>query len=274
MMWRMDLHKAGLGRILGLIALLMLVFCQGCSRDPEDTQDVALVTIFAAASTTDAIREVAEAFEQAHEGIRIEMSFASSSTLARQIEQGAPADVYISANPKWMDYLAGLDLIETASRRDLLGNRLALVGPVGTEAVVRLEDGFDLPGSFRGRLALGEPSHVPAGMYAKQSLESLGWWEDLASRLAPAADVRGALRFVETGQTQRGIVYTTDAAASDKVQVVAVFPAESHSPIRYPAAIVKGASTGPVQAFMDFLESPKAAEIFRKLGFEVLQDAN
>jgi molybdate transport system substrate-binding protein len=111
-------------------------------------------------------------------------------------------------------------------------------------------------------------------MYARQALEYFGWWEALESRLAPAADVRGALRFVETGQTQRGVVYTTDAAASDKVQVVAIFPARSHSPIRYPAAIVKGASNASTKAFLDFLQGSQAARIFRKHGFEVLQDAN
>ncbi len=272
MMWRMNSQIAGAGKVFERIVLLMLVFCQGCWQDAEDRQDVTVVTVFAAASTTDAIREVAEAFEESRGAIRIKMSFASSSTLARQIEQGAPAEVCISANPGWMEYLARRSLIEPESRRDFLGNRLALVAPVGSGATAQLEEGFELPGSFSGRLALGDPSHVPAGMYARQALEHFGWWEALESRLAPAADVRGALRFVETGQTQRGVVYTTDAAASAKVEVVALFPPESHSPIRYSAAIIKGASNRSVEAFLDFLLSPEAAEIFRNHGFEVLQD--
>lgn len=255
--------------VWGVLAGLALLG-SGCDRSDEPCQAEGL-TVFAAASTTDAMQEVAQAFCRCHPTWKVQLSFASSSTLARQIEQGAQADVYVSANPKWMDYLAQRGLIQTQTRRDLLANRLALIGPEGAAGAATLDPDFDLPASFPGRLAVGDVSHVPAGMYARQALESFGWWETLSSRLASAADVRGALRFVQTGQALRGIVYTTDAAACPDVAVLAVFPESSHSPIRYPAAAVACDGEG-ARAFLAFLSGPEAAEILGRNGFEVLRE--
>jgi molybdate transport system substrate-binding protein len=169
-----------------------------------------------------------------------------------------------------MDYLERQGLICSGTRRDLLGNRLAMVAAPQADLRIRTRRGFDLAGSFVGRLALGDPQHVPAGMYAAEALKSMGWWDALAGRIAPAADVRRALRFVETGETSLGIVYATDAAASGRVKVLGLLPADSHRPIRYPAAAIVDAS-GQAEAFLTYLSDPEAAEIFTRHGFEVLR---
>ena len=169
-------------------AILAAASLCACSGRPTDANAGGPVTVFAAASTTDAVKQVADLYEK-QTGAEVRLNFAASSTLARQIESGAPADVFLSADEKWMDYLADRGLIDPASRRDLLGNRLVVVVPTDSSLHVRMDKAFDFPASFEGRLAVGDPSHVPAGRYAKEALETMGWWPALADRLAPGADV-------------------------------------------------------------------------------------
>ncbi len=226
------------------------------------------ITVFAAASTTNAIQDIA-ALYQKEKGVMVTPSFAAASALAKQIEQGAPADVFISADLKWMDYLDGKDKIVKVSRRNLLGNQLVLIAPKGKAFPVKLEKDFDLPGAFEGRWCTGDPAGTAAGIYSKQGLTALGWWAALEPRLAAAPDVRSALAFVERGECAMGIVFETDAKVSDKVEVLAIFPADSHDPVLYPAALVQGAKPA-AKGFLDFLLSPKASAIFRQYGFTVL----
>jgi molybdate transport system substrate-binding protein len=226
------------------------------------------ILVLAAASTTNAIQDIAALYEK-EKGVKVVASFAAASALAKQIEQGAPADVFVSADLKWMDYLDGKDKIVKTSRRDLLGNRLVLVAPKGQAFPVKLEKGFDLPGAFQGRWCTGDPAGAAAGIYGKQALTTLGWWAALEPRLAAAPDVRSALAFVERGECPVGIVFETDAKVSDKVEVLGVFPADTHSPVLYPAARVQGAKPA-AQGFLDFLRTPAAANVFRQYGFSVL----
>lgn len=223
--------------------------------------------VFAAASTTNALEDVIAAYT-GRTGRAVTASFASSSTLAKQIAQGAPAGVFISANPKWMDYLETEGLLAEGSRGDLLGNALVLIAPKAAAVPVTVDAALDLPALLGadGRLSVGDPDHVPAGIYAKQALVALGQWAAVEPRLARSNDVRAALALVDRGETPYGIVYATDAAISDGVAVVGTFPEDSHPPITYPAALVKGADA-EAAAFLDFLKGDEAAVIFRRYGF-------
>ena len=228
------------------------------------------VTVMAAASLTDALKDVSVAWAKAgHKPLL--MSFGSSSTLARQIEQGAPANVFASADEKWMDYLATRKLIAADTRKDLLGNDLVLVVPATKPQHVTIAPGFDLLGMLGsdGRLSVGDPAHVPAGIYAEQALKKLGMWDGIQPRLARAEDVRAALRFVELGEAPAGIVYATDAAISKGVSVAGTFPASSHDPVTYHFAVVKTGDTPEARALMTFLASPPARAIFLRRGFKV-----
>ncbi len=236
----------------------------GCGGSDSET-----LSVFAAASTTDVMTEIAAAFT-AEFDTPVRCNFASSSALARQIDQGAEAEVYLSANEKWMDWLESRGRVAAADRCDLLANRLVVVASPEAGIRVRFDPGWDLAGSFAGLLALGDPTHVPAGIYARQALESYGWYAPLEGRLATALNVRAALRLVETGTAELGIVYATDAAASKAVAVVGEVPEGAHDPIRYPAAVLGDAGPG-ARAFLDFLRSPAAAAIFRSYGFTVLE---
>ncbi|MPY70558.1 MAG: molybdate ABC transporter substrate-binding protein [Alphaproteobacteria bacterium] len=227
------------------------------------------VLVFAAASTTEAVDAVVAAYP-APPGGRIHASFASSSTLARQIASGAPAHIYLAANEKWMDWLAERDRIVKGTRRDLLRNALVLVAPRDSTATIRIAPGFDLAGALGNRrLALGDPDHVPAGIYAKQALTALGVWQSVAQRTARASDVRGALALVERAETPFGIVYATDAKASDGIRLIDTFPRDGHSPIVYPVALTKGKNTAEARAFLAFLVSGTARNIFGRFGFIV-----
>jgi len=228
------------------------------------------ITFFAAASTTDVVTEVCRLFGEQKLGTTVP-SFASSSTLAKQIDNGAPADIYISANQKWMDYLAKKGRIDPATRFDLLGNRIVLIAPLDSDLdTVQLVPGFDLAGLLKdGHLAMGDPDHVPAGLYGKAALESLGAWQGVEKHVAGAATVRAALALVERGEVPLGVVYATDAAISRKVKVVAIFPQESHPPITYPVAIVSGRQTAQVDRFISFMKSDQARAIFERAGFTV-----
>ncbi len=229
------------------------------------------VMVFAAASTTNAVTDIGKLYADQTSG-RIKTSFASSSTLAKQIENGAPADLYLSANKKWMDYLEEKKLLVKGSRTDLLGNRIVLIAKADSAIrSIEIAPGFSLIDKLGrdGRLAMGDPAHVPAGMYGKQALETLGVWNDVKKRVAPMKDVRAALALVERGEAPLGQVYATDAAISKKVRVVGTFPPDSHPPIVYPAAAVAGGDSDAAADFLKFLKTPAARKIFEKYGFEV-----
>jgi molybdate transport system substrate-binding protein len=228
------------------------------------------LTVFAAASLTDAIKEVSAQWVAAgHQPLR--MSFGSSSTLARQIEQGAPANLFGSADEKWMDYLGERNLIVNESRKNLLGNDLVLVVPADRPRHVAIEPGFDLLGLLgpTGRLAVGDPTNVPVGIYAEQALKKLGIWDSVSLRLAPSEDVRSGLLLVERGEAPAGIVYATDAAVSKAVMVAGTFPANTHDPISYPFAVIKAGDTTEARKLLAFLAGPQARAVFVRLGFRV-----
>jgi molybdate transport system substrate-binding protein len=231
--------------------------------------ETASVTIFAAASTTNAITDISKLFAEKNKA-KVTHSFASSSTLAKQIEQGAPADVYLSANPKWMNYLAEKQSIEPQSRFDLLGNRIVLIAPASSTVKITVGPKFDLAKVLgNDKLAMGDPDHVPAGIYGKQALVKLGVWKDVEPKVARAKDVRAALALVERGEAPLGVVYATDAAITKKVKVVGVFPENSHPPIVYPVALVKGKGTPTAKSYLEFLKSSAAKTVFEKYGFSV-----
>ncbi|HET6234186.1 MAG TPA: molybdate ABC transporter substrate-binding protein [Acetobacteraceae bacterium] len=228
------------------------------------------LTVFAAASLTDAMKDVSTLWTKAgHPPPR--MSFGASSTLARQIEQGAPVALFASADEKWMDYLAQKNMIVADTRKNLLGNDLVLVVPAEKPLHVTIGPGFDLMGLLgaNGRLATGDPAHVPVGIYAEQALRKLGWWDKVAPRLARTDDVRAALLLVERGEAPAGIVYATDAAVSKAVMVAGTFPASSHDPVSYPFAVVKAGDTPQARALMTFLEGKQARAVFVQRGFKV-----
>lgn len=228
---------------------------------------VADVTAFAAASLTGALTEIAKSFEAKHK-VPVKLSFAASSALAKQIEQGAPADVFISADSKWMDYLDGKGKIDPASRKDLLGNTLVLIAPRGKGFRVSMAKGFDFAGTFTGKLCTGSVESVPIGTYAKEALTDLGWWEGLKSRVVGTEDVRAALNLVERGECDAGIVYETDAKPSPKVEIVGRFPDDSHTPIVYPAARIT--ESDDAGKFLEYLRQAPAGKIFLKYGFKFL----
>jgi molybdate transport system substrate-binding protein len=225
-------------------------------------------TVFAAASLNEALTEIAAAWQRAGHPKPL-LSFAASSTLARQIEQGAPANLFASADQQWMDYLDQRGLIVRETRRDLLANELVLVVPKDRARAIAIGPGFDLAAVLGrdGRLAVGDPAHVPAGLYAQQALTKLGVWPQAEPRLARAQDVRGALRLVELGEAPAGIVYATDAAASAGVAVAGVFPPDSHERITYPFAVVRSGDSPAARALLDFMTGPEARAIFTKRGF-------
>lgn len=224
------------------------------------------VLIYAAASTSKAVSEIIERFNENSTESKAKASFASSSTLAKQIEAGAPAQIFISANPKWMDYLQERDLIVNQSRKDLLSNKIVLITPKEKPIAVEMDKSYNFSKQLTGKICLGDPSHVPAGIYAKQALESMGWWDNVKPHIVGTKDVRAALTFVELAECSAGIVYSTDANESNKVQVVAEFPVNSHRPIVYPIAKLASANES-ADSFFNFISSPQALAIFKKYGF-------
>jgi molybdate transport system substrate-binding protein len=228
----------------------------------------APVTVFAAASLKNALDEVGAQY--ARSGGQARFSYAGSSAIARQIEQGAPADVYVSADADWMNYLAQRKLIVVSSRRDLLTNRLALIAPADSKVVLKIGRGMPLAKILgERRLAVAAPD-VPAGKYAKAALSALGVWDSVSGRLAQAENVRMALQYVARGESPLGIVYDTDAKVEPKVRIVGLFPEGTHPEIVYPAAVVAASKNPDAAKFMAFMSGPQAAAIFRKYGFTVL----
>lgn len=228
------------------------------------------LTVFAAASLKNALDDVSAAWkaETSKETVN---SYAASSALARQIESGAPADIFISADLDWMTYLADRKLIVPGSVVKLLGNRLVLVAPANSAASIKIAPGFDLAGLIAdGRLAICEVKSVPAGKYGKAALEALGVWTTVANRIAQAENARAALMLVATGEAAAGVVYQTDANAEPKVRVLDSFPEDSHPEIVYPAGVVAMSTNPDAAAFVDFLQSPQAQDLFRKQGFTII----
>lgn len=217
----------------------------------------AQLTVFAASSTTEVMKEIGESFTQAT-AKKIHFNFASSGMLARQIEAGAPADIFICANILWMDHLEKRDAILPSSRFTLAKNTLVFIAPKGSQLA------FD--GTIPGRMAVGEFKSVPVGMYTQEALEHMGWLDALKPKLVMSSNARTVLMYVERGETTAGVVYATDARASKKVVVVGTFPEASHSPILYPAAACSEKETA--RAFIKFLQSPKAKAILTQHGFK------
>jgi molybdate transport system substrate-binding protein len=226
------------------------------------------VLVFGAASLTDVLDDLGRAFTgQTH--FQVKSSLAASSVLARQIESGAPADVFFSADLEWMDYLEQRKLLRPGSRHVVVTNRLALIAPVDSKVSVKIAPGFDLMGALgKGKLATGDPDSVPVGKYAHAALEKLGVWDRVSGRIVRAENVRSALAFVARGEAPLGIVYRTDALAEKRVRIVDLFPQDSHPPITYPIALTTRAGA-EAQRFVDFVTSEAAKPIFRRHGFEV-----
>jgi len=249
--------------ILGLFAALAVAPQQAAAQDT--------LAVFAAASLRNALDDVDAAFSKAT-GVKVTASYAASSALAKQIAQGAPADVYVSANIKWMDFLDQKALLAPGTRVDLLGNRLVLIVPKASKLEhVKIEKGFDiakLAGS--GRIAVADVKAVPAGLYAKAALTSLGAWKAAEPKLAQAENVRATLAYVARGETPLGIVYATDAQVELKVKIVGVFPEGSHPAITYPVARLAASKNAHVARYLDFLQTGTAKAIFEKYGFGFL----
>ena len=270
----MSRHKTGLvGRRL-IVASVLLLLVTGAAGSfalqaaPEQTDSI---TVSAAISLKDALDELGPIFQvQQHRknggnGTAVTYNYGGSGTLARQIEQGAPVDVFFSAAEKQMDELAMQGLIVADTRRDLVGNALVLIAPAQASALHSFQD---LSSPAVKTLALGETSTVPAGMYARQTLEHLGLFASLEKKVVYAKDVRAVLTYVETGNADAGMVYQTDANTSKKVRVIAIAPADSHDPILYPAAVLRDAkNSSAARAFLEFLQGADARAVFQKYGF-------
>ncbi len=247
-------------------AIWLLIAACGHSASAQEARPVIM---FAAASLQTALGAVAAEWRR-ETGRQVTVSYASSSALARQIEQGAPADLFASADLDWMDWLQERKLIRPETRRTLLGNSLVLIAARDWAGDVRIERGFGLAAALGdSRLALANPQAVPAGKYARQALESLGVWSDVAPRVAGAENVRAALALVARGEARFGIVYDTDARTEPRVQVVGRFPAESHPPILYPVALTAGSRHPDAAAFLAYLGGPAATRLFEAEGFIV-----
>ncbi|PTS79806.1 molybdate ABC transporter substrate-binding protein [Sphingomonas sp. HMWF008] len=227
----------------------------------------ASLTVFAAASLSDALQAVGKAYT-ARTGVPVRFSFAASNLLAKQIEAGARADLFVSADREWMDHVARAGFLVPRSRRDLLRGRLVLIAPADSRTTLRIAPNFPLAKALgpTGRLAVGDPAYVPAGLYAKAALTRLGVWPSVQGKLASADNVRVALSYVARHAAPLGMVYETDARAERGVKIIGIFPEATHPPIDYPAAIVRGASPA-ARGFAAYLNGTEAKAIFRRFGF-------
>jgi len=258
-----------MGHGFRLLAAAGWIFGLGLAVVPAALAESNL-TVFAAASLKNALDAVNAACEE-QVGGKATVSFAASSALAKQIEEGAPADIFISADLDWMKYLSERKLIRPDTETHLLGNRIVLIAPADSSAATEIAKGFDLAGLLGdGKLAMANVDSVPAGKYGKAALETLGVWGSVEGRVAQAENVRAALALVSTGEAQLGIVYQTDAKADSKVKVVGVFPEDSHPPIVYPVAQTAESKSEAAPAFLKCLQSSKAASLFEEQGFTVL----
>ena len=225
-------------------------------------------TVFAAASLKNALDDIVKVHET-RTGIKVVVSYAASPALARQIEAGAPVDLFMAADLDWMDYLEKRSLIQQGSRQNLLRNRIVLIAPSNSKTTIKIAPNFPLASELgKERLAMADPNSVPAGKYGKASLEALGVWKDVQARVASAENVRAALLLVARGEAPFGIVYSTDAVVEPKVRIVDQFPENTHPPIAYPAALVVTSRSGAAAAFLGSLNQPAARAIFEKYGFK------
>lgn len=228
------------------------------------------VVVFAAASLKTALDAIGKQWT-AETGKTITASYAASSALAKQIESDAPADIFGSADLKWMDYAQEKKLIKPESRVSLLGNTLVLIAPKDAPVSLKIAKSFDLAGTLGdGKLATGDPKSVPVGLYAQEALTNLGVWDAVSPKIAATDNVRSALAFVARGEAKLGIVYQTDANSEPKVVVVDTFPASSHKPIVYPFALTASSKNPNAEAFLAYLKSPAAAKVFEGQGFAIL----
>ena len=249
-----------------LLSILMVFLFFGCVQKSQKKQSTELL-VFSGAGLTNVVTELAEIYEAENE-IDIKLNFASSGTLARQIEQGAQPSVYISANEKWVDYLIDLDLVVHDSKEKVVGTSMAVIVPSDSEIDTStfLDDFSE---QFNGRLSIGDPKHVPAGDYAWKAIESGGYADALKDRILPAKDVRSALMVVELGEVEMGIVYKTDALKSNKVKIVSIVPDNLHPPIGFYASILKNKNNEETRLFYNFLTSNEAKNIWIKHGFKI-----
>jgi molybdate transport system substrate-binding protein len=246
---------------IGAIAAAVFVTMAPASAD---------ILVFGAASLKNALDDV-NARYQRKTGGKIVVSYGASSTLAKQLESGAPADIFISADLDWMDYVAQRKLIKPETRSNFLGNKLVLIAPADSKVTLTIGPNFPLAQALgSGRLTMADPASVPAGKYGKASLEALGVWASVSDKIAPAQDVRTALAYVSRGEAPLGIVYQTDAAADKGVKIVGAFPASTHPPIIYPIAVTAVSNNPGVGAYMSFLKSSEARSAFESQGFVVL----
>jgi molybdate transport system substrate-binding protein len=246
----------------------LLAFLIGMAPLHAADSNTRPLLVFAAASLTDVMEEIGKAYAR-ETGQQVKVSYAASSALAKQIEAGAGADVFFSADTDWMDYLADRNLTDKSTRKDLLGNRLVLVAPAKSSVQLKIAPSFALAAALgKRRLSTGDPDSVPAGKYAKTALTTLGVWNDVADRLIRAENVRAALTFVSRGESPLGIVYETDALIDKGVRIVDTFPASSHPPIIYPVAATAHARPATKQ-FLAYLQGEAAAASFRKFGFTI-----
>jgi len=259
MVWESRLEKVRARFVVwGLICALSAMFAAAPARAQN-------LTVFAAASLKEALDEVVRGYDPA---TKVVVSYGASSALAKQIENAAPADVFISADLDWMDYLEARKLIDPATRSNFLRNRLVLIAPAGGGTALEIKPGFALAQALGdGRLAMANPDSVPAGKYGKAALQHLGAWMAVAGKVAPMENVRAALVLVSRGEAPFGIVYRTDAIADKKVRIVGEFPDGSHPAIIYPAAVTAGSKNVRARPFLNYLGSPAARAIFSKHGF-------
>jgi molybdate transport system substrate-binding protein len=253
-------------RVVGLIvAIAFGVLCRPVVAQNHD------VLVFAAASLKDAMDDITGQYQR-ETGKHIRVSLAASSTLAKQVENGAPADIFISADLDWMDYLAKRNLVKANTRRNLLGNKLVLIAPKDSATQVKIQAGFPLVRMLAGgKLSMADTASVPCGKYGKASLEKLGVWQSVAGQVVQAENVRAALALVARKEAPLGIVYQTDATAEPNVKVVGTFPADTHPPIIYPIALTAGSTNPDAAAFLAYLGSARTRPFFEKQGFTILK---
>lgn len=241
---------------------------------PQASMAADSLTVFAAASLKETLSTIADSWKK-ETGQQVKLSFAASSALAKQIDEGAPADLFISADLAWMDHLDKAGELAPGTRADLLGNRIVLVAPAASTLTVKIAPHFDLAGLLgKDRLAMGNVAAVPAGVYGKAALENLGVWDSVKDKVAQADNVRAALALVSRQEAPLGIVYETDAKVDPGVKIVDRFPETSHPPIVYPAAVLKSSTSPQAKSFLAYLKTAKAADVFKAAGFTVLAKSN
>jgi molybdate transport system substrate-binding protein len=260
----MALILSGLRR-KSIFLMLALFWLSGGFSPVSEARAGEVLHVFAAASTSEALSEIAHRFE-VKTGDEVRLNLASSGALARQIENGAPVDLFISANVKWMDHLEKQGEILKETRRNIIANQLILIAPKGEGFSVVMKPDFGFSKAFSGWLALGDPDYVPVGMYAREALKSLGWWSAVKDRVFPCKDAPATVTMAVRGEAGVAVVYATDVHHVEKVETIAVFPAETHAAIIYPAALCKGCGKNAGE-FLNYLSGEEARDIFRSYGF-------